>query len=227
MTTSGSGSQGLYAVGVVNGSGAASTISANGVAIATVGSPGIEATGVGAQVSTGALPGVGPTTVTTTDAVGVQADTGGAVTLNGGSVTTSGAGAVGVAATTGGRAALDGVTVTTSGEAAHALAVSGSGSQASVGGGRRLRDARRRRDRSLREPGRRDHILGDDKRDDHRRRLPRDRARRPWRQCGRRRLDGRPRLGDNQDRRAPTPSAFSPAMRTGAAPRARSPRAGF
>ena len=135
VTTSGSGSQGLYAVGVVNGSGAASTISANGVAIATVGSPGIEATGVGAQVSTGALPGVGPTTVTTTDAVGVQADTGGAVTLNGGSVTTSGAGAVGVAATTGGRAALDGVTVTTSGEAAHALAVSGSGSQASVGGG--------------------------------------------------------------------------------------------
>ena len=129
-TTGGAGSPGLYAVGVIGGSGAASTISAANVAVSTANAIGLYATGVGASIST-----TGTTVATTgANANGAQADTGGALVLNGGLVTTSGQGSIGVASISSGGASLNGVSITTLGQDSHGLMIAGSGSQASLAG---------------------------------------------------------------------------------------------
>ena len=73
------------------GAGGTATITGGSVTTNNEFSPGLYASGAGANVTT---TGTTPTIVTTTgdNSAGVQADTGGQVTLNGGSVTASGSG---------------------------------------------------------------------------------------------------------------------------------------
>ena len=109
VTTSGTGATGLYVTGagstlmasgveVTTGSGAnnvadgvlassegAATLYGGSVTTSGPGATGLYATGVGSSVTTNLLAGVGTTVVTTgANAVGAQADAGGAVTLGGG-----------------------------------------------------------------------------------------------------------------------------------------------
>jgi autotransporter family porin len=157
---SGTGSAVVAAIGTDATSGAASAIQVNGATIQNSGTfdntigalaqsggvlnfasgSGVTMTGngvIGAQ-STGAGSQVNADTASFTvngdHARGVQADSGGAVTLNGGTVTTAGTDAYGVLSTQGGIAALNGVNISTTGDGAYGAVVDGVNSSLSVAG---------------------------------------------------------------------------------------------
>ena len=122
-------------VGVFADNGGIATLNGGSVTTSGANAAGLWASGSGATITTNPLAGAGAAIVTKGDnSPGAEADTGGAVILNGGSVTTSGASAAGVTAVTGGSAALSGVSISTSGQDSLGLAVVGSGSQASLAG---------------------------------------------------------------------------------------------
>ena len=113
VTTSGAGANGLATFG-----GGTTTINGSSVSTSGDNALGLQSTGAGSSITTTNLDDTGPITITTSGsfAHGVQADTGGAVTLNGGSVAVTGTGSLGLFATgTGSQINATDVTVSTAG----------------------------------------------------------------------------------------------------------------
>ncbi len=134
VTTTGNNSIGLYATGSASTDGGpvASSIDAQNVNVTTQGS---NASGV--QADTGGLVTLNGGSVTTwgAGALGLYASgSGSKINVTGVSVTTAGAGAAGVLTDNGATTSIGGGSVATSGQDAHALFVIGSGSAANLSG---------------------------------------------------------------------------------------------
>ena len=136
VTTSGTGSTGLYATGADGVTGAASTIAATNVAISTSVNPGPGTNAVGVLASAGGMATLsGGSVMTSGDfAHGLYATGAGSSIMasNGTTISTSGAGANGVQADTGGHVTLGGGSVVTTGPGSVGLFATGNGSQNSA-----------------------------------------------------------------------------------------------